>query len=90
MDVLSEAAARRSCSKMVFLKISQYSQENTCVGVSFNKVAGRKKLQHRCFLVNVVKFLRTPYFNEHLPTTASDSGPSSKSSTCELNYTPKI
>ena len=27
-------------SKYVFLNISQYSQENTYVGVSFNKVAG--------------------------------------------------
>ena len=27
-------------SKYVFLNILQYSQENTCVGVSFNKVAG--------------------------------------------------
>ena len=26
--------------KMVFLKISQISDENTCVGVFFNKVTG--------------------------------------------------
>ena len=31
----TEAAVRRCSSKQVFLKISQYSQENTCVGVSF-------------------------------------------------------
>ena len=30
-----EAVVRRCFSKQVFLKISQYSQENTCVGVSF-------------------------------------------------------
>ena len=38
---------------MVFLKNSQYSQENTCVG-------GEKRLQHRCFAVNIAKFLRAP------------------------------
>ena len=31
----TEAAVRRCSSKQVFLKISQYSQENTCVGISF-------------------------------------------------------
>ena len=46
----------------LFLKILQYSQENTCIGVSFNKVAGlqalnfiKTRLQHRYF----PKFLRT-------------------------------
>ena len=55
--------------KKVFLKISQNSQGNTCVGVSFfNKVAGlslvtllKKRLQHRCFPMNLAKFLRTPF-----------------------------
>ena len=32
--VISEAAVRSCSSEKVFLKISQYSQENTCVGVS--------------------------------------------------------
>ena len=31
----TEAVARRCTSEYVFLKISQCSQENTCVGVSF-------------------------------------------------------
>ena len=42
------------------LKCWQYLQENTCVGVSFNKVAGpqasnfiKKRLHHRCFPVNI-------------------------------------
>ena len=30
-----ETAVRRYSLKQMFLKISQYSQENTCVGVSF-------------------------------------------------------
>ena len=39
----------------------------------FNKAAGllacnfiKKRLQYRCFPVNIVKFLRTTYFIEHL------------------------
>ena len=37
------------CKKAVLLKISQYSRENACVGVSF----------YKCFPMNIVKFLRT-------------------------------
>ena len=40
--------------KKVLLKISQNSQENTCVGVSYN------------FFKKEVKFLRSPFFIEHL------------------------
>ena len=66
--------SHRRCSiKKVFLKILQISQENTFVGVSFNKVVGlkacnfiKKRLQHKCFPVNNVKFFRTAYFIEHL------------------------
>ena len=44
---------RRSCSL-----ISQYSQENACVSVSFCVSFIKNRLQHRCFPVNIVKFLR--------------------------------
>ena len=44
----------------------------------FNKVAGlrsttlfKKRLWHRCFPVNFVTFLRTPFFTEHIWATAS-------------------
>ena len=40
-----EAANRSCCVKKVFLKTSQYSQENTCVESSFNKVAGLNETQ---------------------------------------------
>ena len=61
------------CKKGV-LEISQYSQENTCVRESFlNKVAGlrpatllKKSLWHRCLPVNFAKFLRIPFFTEHV------------------------
>ena len=47
--------------KNLFLKISQHSPENTCA-VSFYKVIGLQPsgLQNRYFLVNNMKFLRTP------------------------------
>ena len=57
----------------MFLEISQNSQENTCARVSFliklqaetcNFI--KKELWHRCFLVNFVKFIRTPFVTEHL------------------------
>ena len=45
----------------------------------FNKVANlkdssyiKRRLQHRCFPVNITKVLRTPIL-EHLPTTASEN-----------------
>ena len=57
----------RCSSKQVFFRISQISQENTCVGVFFSNVAGlkactfvKKRLQHRCFPVKFAKYLRTP------------------------------
>ena len=54
-------------SKKLFVKISQYSQENTCAKSLLNKVAGhkvcnfiKKRLQHRFFSINIGKFLKTP------------------------------
>ena len=54
----------------MFLKILQNWQEKTCARVYFfNKVTGlrpatllEKRLRHRCFPVNFVKFLRTDFF----------------------------
>ena len=51
-----EAATRVILYKKLLLKISQYSRENTCVGVLCTK----RRFQHRCFPVNIVKCLRTP------------------------------
>ena len=51
----------------MFLEISQNSQENTCPRVSSVSFLVRpatllkKRLWHRCFPVNFVKFLRTPF-----------------------------
>ena len=67
---------KSSHSQMFFkigvLKISQYSQKSTCVGV-LNKVAGlqacsfiKKRLQHKCFFVNIAKIFKSTFFIEHL------------------------
>ena len=58
--------------KKVFLEISQNSQENNRVRVSFlimlqaSVTLLKKRLWHGCFPVNVAKFLRTPFLKEHL------------------------
>ena len=72
----TEAVARRCSVKKVFLDISQNSQENTCVKVSFLiklQASGlrpatllKKRLWRRCFPVNLAKFLRTTFLIEHL------------------------
>ena len=48
---------RYSIKKMLFLKVLQNSQKNTCVGVSFNKVAD--------------EIFQNTFFIEHLRATAS-------------------
>ena len=68
ISVTPEAAVHRCSSKCGFLKVSQYLQENTCVGVFFNNVVDLKTcnfinrwIQHKCFPVNIAKFLRTRF-----------------------------
>ena len=69
-----DAIVQRCSVKRVFLEISQNLQENTCARASFLiklRASGTgtgvsKRLWHRCFPVNFVKFLRTPFFTEHL------------------------
>ena len=60
--LLKEAVAKKCSVKKVFIEILQNSRENTCARVSFLI----KRLWHRCFLVNFVKFLRTLFLTEHL------------------------
>ena len=68
-----EAVVQRCSVKKVFLEILQNPQENTCARVSFliklhaaPTTSLKKRLSHRCFPVNFVKFLRTPFLIEHL------------------------
>ena len=61
----TEAATRGALWKELFLKISQFWQENN-LECLFSKVAGlqansiKTRRQRRCFPVNIAKFLRTP------------------------------
>ena len=75
-----EAVVRRCSVENVFLKISQNSHWDICVGVSlfFNKVVGlrsatllKKRLRRRCSPVNFAKFLRTTFIQTTPRTTAS-------------------
>ena len=63
--------------KKVFLKIFRHSQKNTCVGVSFSGLNVRnlikKRLQHRCFPMNIAKFLKTALFYRTHPVATSGS-----------------
>ena len=59
--------------KGVLRNFTKLTGEHLCQGLFFNKVAGlrpatrlEKRLWHRCFPVNFVKFLRTPFYIKHL------------------------
>ena len=73
-------SSHQSCSiiKGVLRNFVKFTGKHLCQNLFFNKVAGlrpatllKKRLWHRCFPVNFAKFLRTPFFTEHLRTTAS-------------------
>ena len=72
--VINRSSHLRYSVKKVFLEISQNSQTNQlCLSLFFNKVAGlrpatllKKRHGHRCFPVNFVKFIRTPFYIEHV------------------------
>ena len=64
--------------KCVLRNFAKFTVKHLCQSLFFNKIAGlrpatlsKKKLWHRCFPVNFVEFLRTPFFTEHLRMTAS-------------------
>ena len=54
----------------MFLEISQNSQENTCALVLVSGLSPatllKKRFWHKRIPVNFAKFLRTPFFIEHL------------------------
>ena len=63
---MTEATARGVLQKKLFLEISQYLLENTCVGVSFYKVAGPQVSS-----CEYCKIFKNTYF-EDLLTTATE------------------
>ena len=61
------------CKKGVLRNFTKFTGKHLCQSLFFNKVAGlspaallKKRLWQRCFPVNFVKFLRTPFHTEHL------------------------
>ena len=61
------------CKNDVLRNFAKFTRKHLCESFFFNKVAGlrpaillKKRLTHRCLPVNFVKFLRTPFFIEHL------------------------
>ena len=61
------------CKNCVLENFTKFTGKHLYESFFFNNIAGlrpatllRKRLWHRCFPVNFVKFLRTPFFTEHL------------------------
>ena len=70
----TEAATGHALQKKVFLKISQISQENTCVvGVSLNKVAELRTQKTNVFSCEYCKIFKKSLFYRTPPVTASES-----------------
>ena len=60
------------CKKGVLDNFTKFTEKYLCQCIFFNKSAGlrpaillKEKPWHRCFPVNFVKFLRTPFITEH-------------------------
>ena len=68
--LIAEVVVQRCSVKRCSYKFRKIHRK-TPVSESFSKVAGlrpalKKRLWHRSFLVNFVKFVRTPFHTEHL------------------------
>ena len=64
----------------VLRNFTKFTGKHLCQPLFFNKVTGlrpttllKKRLWHRCFLVNFAKILRTPLFAEQLWTTVPET-----------------
>ena len=75
IHVVKDRSSHRRCSekKGVLRNFTKFPGKHLCQSLFFNKVAGlrpatlfKKRLWYRCFPVNFVKFLRTPFLLEHL------------------------
>ena len=61
------------CKKGVLRNFKKFTGKHLCQSLFFNKVAGlrpstllNKRLWHRCFPMNFVKSLRTPFYKENV------------------------
>ena len=62
-----------SCKKGVLRNFTKFTGKHLCQSLFFNEVTGlrpaillKKRLWHRCFPMNFVKFSRTPFYVGHL------------------------
>ena len=68
--MFSEEAVRKVSSKPVFLNFAIFTGKQLCWSLLLIKLQLlikacnfiKSRLQHRCFLVNIAKFLRTAFF----------------------------
>ena len=65
-DKNTRSSHQRCSVKKGFLQISQNSQENTCVGISFLINFIKKETPTQMFSCEFAKFLSTRFFTEHL------------------------
>ena len=70
------------CKKGVLRNFTKFTGKHLCQSLFFNKVATlrpatllKKRLWHRCFPVNFVKFLRTPFLHRTPLVAASEDYP---------------
>ena len=57
------------CEKGVLKNFTKFTGKHLCQSLFFNKVKKlllKRRLWQRCFLMNFMKFLRTPFLTEHL------------------------
>ena len=55
------------CEKVVLRDFTKFTGKHLYQSFFFTKVAGiKERLQHKCFPVNFVKFLRTPFLTKYL------------------------
>ena len=64
-DKIRSSHPEAFCKKGVHSNFAKFKVKHMCQSLLFNKVAGLR-LRHRCFPANFVKFLRPPFFIEHL------------------------
>ena len=67
------------CKKGVLRNFAKFTGKHLCQSLFFNKVTGlraatllKKRLWHRCFTMNFLKFLRTHFFHRTPLVAASE------------------
>ena len=73
VNILGSSRPEVYCKKGVLRNFTKFTGKHLLQSIIFNKVVGLRPatllkmgLWHSCFPANFVKFLRTPFFIEHL------------------------